>query len=108
MLFHRLPGALLFGFTLAVSSSVAAPPRLKVSDNHHFLVTENGTPFFWLGDTAWEIFHRLTREDAERYLENRAPLAFTPPNPGKSLDWVLVLDDAAKNLPPPGQPAKAP
>ena len=25
-------------------------------------------PFFWLGDTAWELFHRLTREDAERYL----------------------------------------
>ena len=77
MLFHRLPCALLFGFALAVSSAQAAPPRLKVSDNHHFLVTENGTPFFWLGDTAWEIFHRLTREDAERYLENRALLGFT-------------------------------
>ena len=24
-----------------------------------FLVTEDGTPFFWLGDTAWELFHRL-------------------------------------------------
>ena len=34
-------------------------PRLKVSDNHRFLVTEDGRPFFYLGDTAWELFHRL-------------------------------------------------
>ena len=47
-------------------------PRLKVSDNRRFLVTSEGRPFFWLGDTAWELFHRLNREDAERYLKNRA------------------------------------
>ena len=52
-------------------------PRLKVSENHRFLVTEDGRPFFWLGDTAWELFHRATREDAERYLRNRADQRFT-------------------------------
>ena len=52
-------------------------PRLKVSDNGRFLVTEDGRPFFWLGDTAWELFHRLTREEAARYLDNRAALGFT-------------------------------
>jgi Protein of unknown function (DUF4038)/Putative collagen-binding domain of a collagenase len=52
-------------------------PKLKVSDNHHFLVTESGQPFFWLGDTAWELFHRLNREEAERYLQNRAAKGFT-------------------------------
>jgi hypothetical protein len=52
-------------------------PRLKVSDNKHFLVTAEGKPFFWLGDTAWELFHRATREDAERYLRNRAERRFT-------------------------------
>ncbi len=62
---------------LSGSVAFAATPRLKVSENKHFLVTETGEPFFWLGDTAWEIFHRLTREDAERYLENRAKLGFT-------------------------------
>ena len=40
-------------------------------------MTESGEPFFWLGDTAWELFHRLNREDAERYLENRAKKGFT-------------------------------
>jgi len=27
---------------------------------------------------------------------------FAPPDPGEHLDWVLVLDDAAKGYPPPG------
>ena len=48
-----------------------------MSDNRHFLVTSSGQPFFWLGDTAWELFHRLGREDAERYLRNRAAKGFT-------------------------------
>lgn len=52
-------------------------PRLKVSDNRRFLVTADGQPFFWLGDTAWELFHRSNREDAERYLQNRVKLRFT-------------------------------
>jgi len=46
-------------------------PSVRVSDNRRFLATESGEPFFWLGDTAWELFHRLTREEAESYLENR-------------------------------------
>lgn len=50
---------------------------LKVSANARFLVHEDGTPFFYLGDTAWELFHRLNREDAERYLENRRGKGFT-------------------------------
>ena len=57
---------------------IAAPlPKLKVSDNHRFLVRESGEPFFWLGDTAWELFHRLNREEAEQYLKNRAERRFT-------------------------------
>lgn len=46
-------------------------PALKVSGNHRFLVTENGDPFFWLGDTGWLLFTKLTREEAQKYLENR-------------------------------------
>jgi hypothetical protein len=51
--------------------------RLKVSDNKRFLVHENGKPFYWLGDTAWELFHRLNREEAEKYLKNRAEKGYT-------------------------------
>lgn len=45
--------------------------RLRVSDNQRFLTTTGGDPFFWLGDTAWEIFHRLTREEAAFYFAAR-------------------------------------
>ncbi len=63
---------------LAVPAYAQAPlPRLKVADNKRFLVTADGQPFFWLGDTAWELFHRLDRENAERYLKNRAERRFT-------------------------------
>ncbi len=55
----------------------AQPKPLKVSDNQRFLVTTDGKPFFWLGDTAWELFHRLNREEADRYLKNRADKGFT-------------------------------
>jgi hypothetical protein len=68
---------LLSGLMLWISLSPAATPRLKVSENHRFLVTEDGRPFFWLGDTAWELFHRLNREEADRYLDDRAKKGFT-------------------------------
>src|SRR4051812_27748627 len=62
--------ALLSGF-------VSAKAQLQVSSNKRFLQTADGKPFFWLGDTAWELFHRLTREEADTYLKNRALKGFT-------------------------------
>jgi len=51
--------------------------RLKVSDNKRFLVFEDNTPFYYLGDTGWELFHRLNKEETEKYLENRRAKGFT-------------------------------
>ena len=58
-------------------SAAQAAPRLQVSPNHHFLVQEDGSPFFYLGDTAWELFHRLKREEADLYLSNRVDKGFS-------------------------------
>jgi len=58
-------------------ASVEAFQSLKVSDNGRYLVHADNSPFFYLGDTAWELFHRLNREEAERYLSNRAEKGFT-------------------------------
>lgn len=52
-------------------------PGLKVAEDHRSLATEAGQPFFWMGDTAWELFHRLDRAEAERYLRDRAAKGFT-------------------------------
>jgi len=47
-------------------------PQLKVSANHRFLMQADGKPFFYLGDTGWEIFHRLDRKQVVEYLDVRA------------------------------------
>lgn len=60
---------------LALAQSPA--PRLKVSANGHWLQYADNRPFFYLGDTAWELFRTLTREQADRYLGNRAQKGFT-------------------------------
>lgn len=88
----------------------ASLPTLKVSANRRFLVTASGEPFFWLGDTVWELFHRLDREETEFYLQNRKAKGFnviqavalaelegvTTPNPYGELPLV-DLDPARPN-----------
>lgn len=48
-----------------------------MSENRRFLATVDGKPFFYLADTAWELFHRLNRQEALVYLKHRAAQGFT-------------------------------
>lgn len=64
-------------FSTATVTQAAALPKLKVSPNGRFLVKDDGSPFFYLGDTAWELFHRLNRTEADQYLQNRADRKYT-------------------------------
>jgi hypothetical protein len=50
---------------------------LRVAANGRYLEWDDGTPFFYLADTAWQLFHRLNREQADLYLGNRASKGFT-------------------------------
>lgn len=68
---------MLLAFGVLSAARAAEPSRLKVSQNRRFLVTADDKPFFYLGDTAWELFHRLDRQQAEKYLQNRASKRFT-------------------------------
>jgi hypothetical protein len=52
-------------------------PALRVSENKRFLVTGDGAPFFYLGDTAWFLFGRTNAEEANLYLQDRAFKGFT-------------------------------
>lgn len=78
----QLPAFLLilvFAFgacTSKVKEEKKGLPALKVSENHRYLVDEKGQPFFWLGDTGWLLFSKLNREDAEKYLNDRAAKGF--------------------------------
>lgn len=55
---------------------VAAFAQFTVSANKHHILKDNKA-FFWLGDTAWELFHRLNKEDADYYLKHRSEQGFT-------------------------------
>jgi len=86
MIFRTLITLSLFAISLSSSSQSGqwkgpsadlSHGKLKISDNRRFLVFEDGTPFFYLGDTGWELFHRLNKEETEKYLENRRSLGFT-------------------------------
>ncbi|MBD3630734.1 DUF4038 domain-containing protein [Cyclobacterium sp.] len=50
---------------------------LEISNNGRFLVTSGGQQFFWLGDTAWEMLHRLELEETKQYFENRKKKGFS-------------------------------
>ncbi|OQB14488.1 MAG: putative endoglucanase [Firmicutes bacterium ADurb.Bin193] len=50
--------------------------KLVVSNNKRYLQKQDGTPFFWLADTAWELFHALSNEKADHYLKTRADQGF--------------------------------
>jgi Protein of unknown function (DUF4038) len=73
----KLVAALCFIAVVATAQRGTTLPKLKVSADRHFLVQDNGKPFFYLADTAWELFHRLGRKDAAEYLKIRASQGYT-------------------------------
>lgn len=62
---------------LALCGSGFGEIVLKVSDNGRFFTDTNGRPFFYLADTAWELFHRPALHEAQQYLDDRAAKGFT-------------------------------
>jgi len=105
---HRIIATLLL-----IISCLTGFSQIKVSDNGRFLL-ENGKPFFWLGDTDWEMFHRLTREDIEYLINTRSEQGYTVlqgvalaefngvREPNRYGDWPLNNEDPTQLLTTPG------
>jgi hypothetical protein len=105
---HRIIATLLLLF-----SCLAGFSQIKVSDSGRFLM-ENGKPFFWLGDTDWEMFHRLTREEIEYLINTRSEQGYTVlqgvalaefegvRQPNRYGDWPLNNEDPTQLLTTPG------
>jgi len=63
---------------LAVAEETAHQlPAIRVNAGGHYLETADGKPFFWLGDTAWQLIDATTREESSYYLHARAEQGFT-------------------------------
>jgi hypothetical protein len=54
----------------------AARYPLHVASNRRYLVDRKGVPFLLHGDAAWSLITALSREEAERYLSDRARKGF--------------------------------
>ncbi len=50
---------------------------IRISSNGRYFTNHTGTPFFYLGDTAWLLFQRLDHPEVEAYLQDRADKGFT-------------------------------
>ncbi|MDD4690100.1 MAG: DUF4038 domain-containing protein, partial [Eubacteriales bacterium] len=50
--------------------------KLALHESSRYLCYEDGSPFFYLADTAWDLFHRLNKEDAEEYFTAREKQGF--------------------------------
>jgi hypothetical protein len=75
----RLFSVLLFCLSIfgCTTEKITNTRSIRVSSNGRHLEYSNGEPFLYIGDTAWELFHKLDREEATEYLENRAEKGFT-------------------------------
>lgn len=49
---------------------------IQLHPENRYLMTAEGKPFFWLADTAWELFHRLDEKQSMLYLETRKEQGF--------------------------------
>ncbi|QOG03630.1 glycoside hydrolase family 140 protein [Flavobacterium sp. MDT1-60] len=58
------------------SAEKGALPKIKVSKNQHYFVTEEEKPFFWLGDTGWLTFGKLDRAAVDKYFKDRKAKGF--------------------------------
>ena len=63
----RLPAVAALLVLAPLTAFPQSAPRLRVSANHRYLEYSDGRSFFWLGDTAWQLFHRLTQAEADLY-----------------------------------------
>jgi hypothetical protein len=66
----------VLSMTNAVCAQGKSLPLLKVHTGKRYFQSADGKPFFWLGDTGWLLFSKLTREETLDYLNTRRQQGF--------------------------------
>lgn len=100
---RSITASLAFTCLIAWGSTLDAPlgdlnSNVKISGNHRYFIDAQGRPFFWQGDTEWELFHLFSAEDAKTLLSKRRDQGF-------NVIQVMVTGvypewDAAKGMKP--------
>lgn len=50
--------------------------QIKIDSSGHYFQTTDEKPFFWLGDTGWNLLNSLTKDEIISYLDNRKDKGF--------------------------------
>jgi hypothetical protein len=96
------------GSYMFIYTSTGRPVRARLRDKIYNIVSGTSYKAWWYdprNGTATLIGEFPRTESGDRESDvHRGDISreFTPPTSGPGQDWVLVLDDAAKNFPPPG------
>ncbi len=65
---------------------------LRVSDDRRYLTFGDGTPFLWIGDTAWAVPMRSSSEEWEQYIADRTSKHFTVIQVAPAPQWAGSTD----------------
>lgn len=76
-----------------------ALPELRIGPNGRFFSKENGTPFFWLSDTQWEIIHKSIKAEADEVLADRKAKGFTAIQIPLLFNWSMTSPTRYGELP---------
>lgn len=97
------------GSYLFVYTSSGKPVRVRLRDKIHDNLTGKVARAYWYDPrkgVSVLIGDFPKTEPGDRPADTRRgdiTREFTPPTSGRGNDWVLVVDDASKNYPPPGK-----
>ncbi len=69
---------------------------LRVSADRRYLIHADGTPFLWMGDTAWNTAWKSTAAEWREYVDTRARQRF-------NVLQVVATGLGSKTAPPPGR-----
>jgi hypothetical protein len=85
---HKIEGSFICSVS-ARSNAFSVHGPLRLAPNRHYLIHQDATPFFWMGDTAWNGALLSTPEEWEFYLATRAQQQFNV------VQWVTTQWRAA-------------
>lgn len=82
--------------------SGASKKEIVVHPEQRYLAYQDGSPFFWLADTQWDIVHKGTRALVDEVLDDRQSKGFTAIQVPMMFHWSTVDPNRYGELP--GEP----
>jgi hypothetical protein len=74
---ERVALPMMLACTLPAMIARADNSMYRVSENGRYVVDNKGRPFFWQGDSEWELLYALSAQDAKKLLHARRVQGFT-------------------------------